>query len=121
MKKLQIPIEDELMHQAKIYALQNNITLKDLVISALTTRISYTTDTTDTISIASSTPTTTEPIPDENGNTYINEFNNGPLVRHIRTHDTHEVIDPEERYVDVPIPWDTDDPIEQAMLRGGMR
>jgi hypothetical protein len=35
MKKLQIPIEDQLMADLKVHALKNNITLKDLVTQAL--------------------------------------------------------------------------------------
>jgi antitoxin component of RelBE/YafQ-DinJ toxin-antitoxin module len=43
------------------------------------------------------------------------------FIPHIRTHDTHEVINPEERYNNEPIAWDTDDPIERYILESGMR
>jgi hypothetical protein len=45
MKKLQIPVTDELMNAAKLYAFQNGTTLKDVVTIALSQHIGITTTT----------------------------------------------------------------------------
>jgi hypothetical protein len=52
MKKLQIPVTDELMNAAKLYAFQNGTTLKDVVTAALA---QYITSNTSTTSITTTT------------------------------------------------------------------
>lgn len=89
MAKLQIPITDELMKNAKMYALNHQMTLKELVTTALERYISNTntTDNTSNTSITDSTSntpnintTTTTPITDNTSNSRIIHKAKGPLV-----------------------------------------
>jgi hypothetical protein len=95
MKKLQIPITEELMNSAKLHAFQNGTTLKEVVIKALesyitsnttntittnttpttyNTRTKVNTDTTATTTITSTSPTT-----DSTSNTYAPKKYPSPL------------------------------------------
>ena len=113
MAKLQIPLEDELMMKAKLFALQNNTTLKEIVTNALKTYITpTTTSTTNTKQKPkpkAKTSTTTKPSTTIISNTTItssDDYEYVPMTYIDDVPDFQKVkLNPQDFYGEVPEPY----------------
>jgi hypothetical protein len=132
MKKLQIPIEDELMAEVKAYAAKNQQTLKELIITSITSIINGTsnTDTTDTTSSTSNTNTIDKKSPfiidtrdyPEGTHIFITEDHaydiyrdESPELPPVKTSDFYLPIEERENP-----PLDPNDPIQKMLIDAGM-